>query len=157
GARKDHELPDGNVPADGPRLHRRSEIGPRLSRPAEEIRSRIGNRRLQGIAPCVLPRPCPCRHWPRGRRHRAESRAPEMSQPFFIVSSGRSGTAMMVKALSLSPDIQIKHEYAVLTVQPLAVRRHAGIVGAAQAKKILATTHGAAARLAPTKLWGDSS
>ncbi len=80
-----------------------------------------------------------------------------MSAPFFIVSSGRSGTAMMVKALSLSPDIQIKHEYAVLTVQPLAVRRHAGIVNAAQAKKILATTHGAAARLAPTKLWGDSS
>lgn len=80
-----------------------------------------------------------------------------MSQPFFVVSSGRSGTAMMVKALSLAPDIQIKHEYAVLTVQPLAVRRHAGIVNAAQAKKILATTHGAAARLAPTRLWGDSS
>jgi hypothetical protein len=80
-----------------------------------------------------------------------------VSLPFFIVSSGRSGTAMLTKALSLAPEIQIKHEYAVTVVQPLAVRRYAGLASAAEARAKLATAHGAAARLAITKLWGDSS
>jgi hypothetical protein len=80
-----------------------------------------------------------------------------MSTPFFVVSSGRSGTAMLAKALSLAPEIQIKHEYAVLTVQPLAVRRYAGLASENEARATLARTHGAAARLALTKLWGDSS
>ena len=45
------------------------------------------------------------------------------ASPFFIVSSGRSGTAMMVKALAAAEGLTIEHEYKVHDVQPLAVRR----------------------------------
>lgn len=79
------------------------------------------------------------------------------TQPFFIVSSGRSGTAMMVKALSSAPEITIEHEYMVHIVQPLAVRRYHGLVTVGAARAALAATHGAALRYAQTPLWGDSS
>ena len=79
------------------------------------------------------------------------------AQPFFIVSSGRSGTAMMVKALAAAHDVTIEHEYMVHIVQPLAVRRYQGLAGAVEARRILAETHGAAVRYAEKSLWGDSS
>jgi hypothetical protein len=77
--------------------------------------------------------------------------------PFFIVSSGRSGTAMMVKALAASEGITIEHEYMVHYVQPLAVRRYQGLANSGEARSVLAMTHGAAMRCADTRLWGDSS
>ena len=49
-----------------------------------------------------------------------------MTMPFFIVSSGRSGTAMLHKALSAAGDVEMHHEYMVHIVQPLAVRRYMG-------------------------------
>jgi hypothetical protein len=79
------------------------------------------------------------------------------AKPFFIVSSGRSGTAMMVKALSAAPGVTIEHEYMVHIVQPLAVRRHHGLASAKEAQAVLASTHGAALRYAQTPFWGDSS
>src|SRR5262245_10752145 len=80
-----------------------------------------------------------------------------MTQPFFIVSSGRSGTAMLAKALSADPQVTIEHEYMVHLVQPLAVRRYQGLADAAEAQRILTETHGAAVHYAETELWGDSS
>jgi len=77
--------------------------------------------------------------------------------PFFIVSSGRSGTAMMMKALAAAEDLTIEHEYKVHDVQPLAVRRYQGLADANEARTILSRTHGAAIREAKTRLWGDSS
>src|SRR6185436_13049524 len=77
--------------------------------------------------------------------------------PFFIVSSGRSGTAMMVKALAAAEDLTIEHEYMVHQVQPLAVRRYQGLADASEAKELLSRTHGAAVHYAQTALWGDSS
>src|ERR671920_416555 len=77
--------------------------------------------------------------------------------PFFIVSSGRSGTAMMVKALSAADDITIEHEYRVREIQPLAVRRYQGLADAHEAAAILSAAHGAALIAAKTRLWGDSS
>jgi hypothetical protein len=77
--------------------------------------------------------------------------------PFFIVSSGRSGTAMMVKALSTADGVTIEHEYKVHDVQPLAVRRYQGLADESEARTILSRTHGAAIRQAQTRLWGDSS
>ncbi len=79
------------------------------------------------------------------------------ARPFFIVSSGRSGTAMMVKALAAVSGVTIEHEYMVHYVQPLAVLRHSGLASADDARTVLAGTHGAALRCAETKLWGDSS
>ena len=80
-----------------------------------------------------------------------------MTQPFFIVSSGRSGTAMLHKALSAKPGVEMHHEYAVQITQPLAVRRYLGLIGDADAQKILRETFGAAIHHARGTHWGDSS
>ena len=79
------------------------------------------------------------------------------TQAFFVVSSGRSGTAMLHKALSLAGDIEMHHEYMVHIVQPLAVRRYMGLTDAAEAKTVLAQTHAAATRYSDAEHWGDSS
>jgi hypothetical protein len=79
-----------------------------------------------------------------------------MTVPFFIVSSGRSGTAMMVKALAVA-GVAIEHEYVVHIAQALAVRRYQGLIGADEARAILSATHGAAMRYSEAGLWGDSS
>lgn len=76
---------------------------------------------------------------------------------FFIVSSGRSGTAMLHKALSASAGVEMHHEYMVHIVQPLAVRRYHGLIGAEAAKAVLRDTHIAAARYSEAAHWGDSS
>ncbi|MEJ1968011.1 MAG: sulfotransferase [Rhizomicrobium sp.] len=78
-------------------------------------------------------------------------------QPFFIVSSGRSGTAMLHKALSANPDVEMHHEYAVQVAQPLAVRNYLGLVSRGEAMRILHETHGAAVRYSEAAYWGDSS
>ena len=79
------------------------------------------------------------------------------AKPFFIVSSGRSGTAMMVKALASAPGVAIEHEYMVHQVQPLAVRRYHGLAGAEEARAVLSACHGAAVTYSQAALWGDSS
>jgi len=79
------------------------------------------------------------------------------TQAFFVVSSGRSGTAMLHKVLSLSGDIEMHHEYMVHIVQPLAARRTMGLADAAEAKSVLASTHSAAVRYSEAAHWGDSS
>ena len=80
-----------------------------------------------------------------------------MTQVFFIVSSGRSGTAMLAKALGTAQGVTMEHEYMVHLVQPLAVRRYHGLADPKTAMDVLAATHGAAAIYAETPLWGDSS
>lgn len=79
------------------------------------------------------------------------------TQAFFIVSSGRSGTAMLHKALSDGGDIEMHHEYMVHIVQPLAVRRYMGLITSEDAKAVLRDTHGAAIRYSEAAHWGDSS
>jgi putative sulfotransferase len=78
-------------------------------------------------------------------------------RPFFIVSSGRSGTAMLHKALSAVPGVAMHHEYAVQITQPLAVKRYLGAVDADAARQVLAETFGAAIGHAQGTHWGDSS
>jgi Sulfotransferase family len=79
------------------------------------------------------------------------------TQPFFIVSSGRSGTAMLHKALSAAGDVDMQHEYMVHHVQPLCVRRYLGLADRAEALATLAETHVAAIRYSTAPHWGDSS
>jgi hypothetical protein len=79
------------------------------------------------------------------------------TKAFFVVSSGRSGTAMLHKALSAGGTVEMHHEYMVHIVQPLAVRRYLGLVDAAEAKRTLGETHAAAIRYSEKAHWGDSS
>jgi hypothetical protein len=79
------------------------------------------------------------------------------TEPFFIVSSGRSGTAMLHKVLSSAGDIEMHHEYMVQITQKLAVQRYHGLVGADEATKVLRDVYGAAVRFSTAKHWGDSS
>lgn len=79
------------------------------------------------------------------------------AQPFFIVSSGRSGTAMLHKALSSLPTVEMHHEYMVHHIQPLAVRRTMGLIGAEETRRVLSETYGAAVRYCDKAQWGDSS
>lgn len=74
-----------------------------------------------------------------------------------MVSSGRSGTAMLHKALSTQGSVEMHHEYMVHIVQPLAVRRTMGLIDAAEAKRVLGETHAAAICYSEKEHWGDSS
>src|ERR1700744_318155 len=80
-----------------------------------------------------------------------------MTQPFFIVSSGRSGTAMLHKALSIKAGVEMHHEYAVQITQPLAVRRYLNLIGEDDAQRILREAYGAAVQVSRGTHWGDSS
>jgi hypothetical protein len=80
-----------------------------------------------------------------------------MTLPFFIVSSGRSGTAMLHKALSAKPGVEMHHEYAVQITQPLAVKRYLGLLDERETQTILRETFGAAIQHSQAAHWGDSS
>jgi hypothetical protein len=79
------------------------------------------------------------------------------ARPFFIVSSGRSGTAMLAKALSAVPGVEMHHEYMVQHLQPLAVRRYMGLIDSEAARAILSETTLASVRCSEASHWGDSS
>ncbi len=79
------------------------------------------------------------------------------TQAFFVVSSGRSGTAMLQKALSVVSGVEMNHEYAVDIAQPLGVRRYLDLVDHAEARRVLGDTHVAAVRYSQARYWGDSS
>jgi putative sulfotransferase len=79
------------------------------------------------------------------------------AKPFFIVSSGRSGTAMLQKSLDAVPGVDMHHEYMVQITQPLGVKRYLGMVGEEETRRILADTHGAAIHYSKASHWGDSS
>jgi hypothetical protein len=79
------------------------------------------------------------------------------TRAFFIVSSGRSGTAMLHKVLAGAGDIEMQHEYMVHVLQPLAVKRYMGWADAAEVNKVLRATHGAAIHYSDAAYWGDSS
>lgn len=92
-------------------------------------------------------------------KKRLTKAAPIMSQarPFFIVSSGRSGTAMLHKALSAVPGVEMHHEYMVQIIQPLAVKRYLSLADSRETAKTIAETYGAAIRYSQAAHWGDSS
>lgn len=79
------------------------------------------------------------------------------TRPFFVLSSGRSGSKMMEKLLAAAPEIEIHHEYLCTHVQPLAVKRYLGLIDDATAQAALRAWHGAARHYSARPLWGDSS
>ncbi|HEX3675755.1 MAG TPA: sulfotransferase [Rhizomicrobium sp.] len=81
----------------------------------------------------------------------------DATEAFFIVSSGRSGTAMLHKALAATDGVEMHHEYMVHIVQPLAVKRYLGLTDSLAATGILSDTYAAAIRCSEAAHWGDSS
>lgn len=79
------------------------------------------------------------------------------TEPFFIVSSGRSGTAMLYKALSAVPGLEMHHEHRIRDVQPLGVRRYLGLADKPKSLEILRETHAGAIMQSTVAHWGDSS
>ena len=81
----------------------------------------------------------------------------QTTKPFFIVSSGRSGTAMLHKALSAVPGVEMHHEYLVHQIQPLAVRKYLGLTEKHYVTRLLHETYQAAIHFSDASHWGDSS
>lgn len=79
------------------------------------------------------------------------------TKPFFVVSSGRSGTAMMERLFSCFPQVEVHHEYMVQHLQPTAVKYHMGLIGLGEAMHVLRAAHGSAIYYSEAPLWGDSS
>ena len=81
----------------------------------------------------------------------------EQTRPIFIVSSGRSGTAMMEKLFSAFPQVEMHHEYMVQHVQPAAVKYYLGLIGFGEASHALRATHAASIYYSQHPIWGDAS
>lgn len=64
---------------------------------------------------------------------------------------------MLHKALSAADDMEMHHEFLVHQIQPLAVRRYMGLIGADETRMTLRETYGAAVHYARSTHWGDSS
>lgn len=77
--------------------------------------------------------------------------------PVFIVSSGRSGTAMMQRLFSCFRQTDMHHEYMASQVQPAAVKYHMGLIGLGEAMHALKATHAAAIYYSDAMFWGDAS
>jgi hypothetical protein len=80
-----------------------------------------------------------------------------MTTPIFIVSSGRSGTAMMERLLGGSPQIEMHHEYMVHHIQPASCRYAMGLCNLSDVRAVLNATHRAAMDYCDRPLWGDAS
>ncbi len=79
------------------------------------------------------------------------------TRPFFILSSGRSGTAAMARLLAGYDSVEMHHEYLCTHVQELAVRHYLGLTGEREAMEALARWHGSAVHYCERPLFGDSS
>lgn len=81
----------------------------------------------------------------------------KQTAPFFIFSSGRSGTKMMEKLLSSYAEVEMHHEYMVHYIQPTAVKYQLGLIDNISVIDTLQQTHQAAITYSQSALWGDSS
>ena len=79
------------------------------------------------------------------------------TRPFFIVSSGRSGTQMMTKIFEQFPNTEIHHEYMVNIIQPLAAQYYMGLVSKEFVCEKLKETHKQSIFYSEKEVWGDSS
>lgn len=79
------------------------------------------------------------------------------TQPIFIVSSGRSGSASLATLLSKYHDIESHHEYLCTHTQPIAVKLHAGIIDNSDAAKQLTALHLESVKRCEKQIWLDSS
>ena len=79
------------------------------------------------------------------------------TRPFFIVSSGRSGTYLLHKLFSQVPNVEMHHEHMCTHIQPLALKYHLGFISEAELIKELKKLFGSSVYYSRKKFWGDSS
>ena len=79
------------------------------------------------------------------------------AQPVFIVSSGRSGSAMIAKILERFDTVEMHHEYLCTHIQPVAVQYYMGLISRDEAAEALRAVHGAAIHYCERPVWADSS
>lgn len=91
------------------------------------------------------------------RRAESVDTMSSQTRPFFVVSSGCSGTAMMQRLFSAYPHVEMHHEYMMQHVQPAAIKYYLGLIGLGEALHVLRATHAASIHHTPARLWGDSS
>ncbi len=130
------------------RIRRGVDEGARAGEVTAVIRRRFGDENRLG------QRGSPCLTVSKGGMAKRRLTMSTATQPFFVVSSGRSGTAMLHKALSASDNMEMHHEYAVQIAQPLAVKRYLGLIDSAEATRVLDETHAASIRCSEAAHWG---
>jgi len=79
------------------------------------------------------------------------------TQPLFVVSSGRAGTATMEKMLNMVPSIEMRHEYLIHIIQPLAFKYTHGLVTFDEARAGIREVYNSAIFYSEAKIWGDCS
>ncbi len=80
-----------------------------------------------------------------------------MSTPVFCVNSGRSGSYLIHKILSLYPNVESHHEYCIEHTQKLSVLVRAGVVSEDMAALQLRETHLAGVHYSQVDYFCDSS
>ena len=79
------------------------------------------------------------------------------TKPFFIISSGRSGTQMMIKIFNEFHNVEINHEYMVNIIQPIASQYYMGMITKELVCKKLRETYQSSIFYSEKEMWGDSS
>jgi hypothetical protein len=80
-----------------------------------------------------------------------------MTKTLFTLGSGRSGSFLIHRLLSLYPQVESYHEYCCPHVQQVAVLHYLGLYSEAVAASKLEETHGAGVRYCEAEWFADSS
>lgn len=79
-----------------------------------------------------------------------------MTQPVFVIGTGRCGTRMIYKMLDGTPGVEVYHEYQIYHVQPFACRLEMDTYASGD-EHVLRRTHGAALHYSRAHTWVDCS
>lgn len=79
------------------------------------------------------------------------------TQPIFVVSSGRSGTYALAKALALHDTVSSNHEYMIQYTQPTAFQYYHHLTGLEETCETLDCVYGSAVAYSNKEIWIDSS
>lgn len=81
----------------------------------------------------------------------------DVTQPAFVIGSGRSGTRAMYKALLGLHGVEVHHEFACLEVQRLAAERYMGTTNDTAVQEGIQDLYGSAVFWSPADTWIDCS
>lgn len=81
----------------------------------------------------------------------------EKTQPFFIVSSGRSGTQMITKFFEQFENVDMHHQYMINIFQPIATQYHMGLISKKDVCDKLLDTYKSSIFYSEKEFWGDSA
>ena len=81
----------------------------------------------------------------------------ELTQPIFILGSGRSGTRMMYKLFAGLEGVESHHEYLCTHIQKYAIMYSMKLIDKAAIKEKIQALHGAAIYYSNSHIWIDAS